>query len=307
MSSQKCLEPNTTKIIHGVSVAKPCWKVIEINECGHSVSSACKALQDEGCSQIDSQCLSGAFAVCDEYHEVWSCPSKQTTGHGITCGDRFYCLDGKCQATVKEENHDFGKSISELAAVNQAGQEIKDQHLDQNVNPKDIRVFAGTVAECSEDAAGVNCCADSGWGKGVLGSCSDKEKALGHAKEKGLVQAAGGYCNIKTLGICLDWRRRYCIFPNKLSLDVQRDGRLKQLHRDFGHKKETDCSGLTPDELGKMDFSKMDFSNVVANLKGKAKNPDASEREKSISGKIIHHSNQKNNFNPSLLEENYHA
>ncbi|EEY3190913.1 conjugal transfer protein TraN, partial [Escherichia coli] len=99
-----------------------------------------------------------------------------------------------------------------------------------------------------------------------LSSCSSDEKALGKAKEKKLTVYVGEYCSKKVLGVCLEKKRGYCVFDSKLARIVQEQGRRGQLDIGFGSGKSPDCRGITVDELQKLDFGVMNFSDFYDDL-----------------------------------------
>ena len=89
-----------------------------------------------------------------------------------------------------------------MAAVGSAADDVKNQNI---ATP---HIFTGKAMECSIDIANSkDCCKNKGWAKGLFLHCSDDEKTLGLAKEKGLVVEAGDgsnneYCHNKVAGIC---------------------------------------------------------------------------------------------------------
>ncbi len=287
-NKMQCLEPGSTKTIDGVSVRADCWKENDSYQCGSPVSSECKALENEGCTQVRSQCSQKESGICERYDETWSCPDKKTIGTGLQCGERFYCMDGSCQPTQKKKNKDFGKSVTELDAVASAGEDVKKQGSNPKRDPNSIRIFTGHAAHCREVVLGaLNCCKDRGWARGIFANCNGEEKALGHAKEKGgLVVSVGRYCSAHVLGFCTEHKEGYCIFPSRIAYDIQKYGRQSQLGRGFGDGKNPDCSGLSPREIGKINFDHIDFSNVVNSVTSKAKWPSGRQSESNIEKQI---------------------
>jgi conjugal transfer mating pair stabilization protein TraN len=196
-------------------------------------------------------------------------------------------MDGNCQKTSDEKNADFGKSVTQLAAVSSAASDVKNQ----NVNPAapySVSIFTGQEAECRIYPLGtLNCCKDTGWGKGIFFNCHDNEKHLGLSKEKGLVVSTGSYCRHKTLfGICSDKRETHCIFPSKLAYDVQVYGRQDQLGRNFGNGKNTNCSGLSSTDMQHINFSKITFSNVVSDVENQKTLPDPTQKKEKNTNSI---------------------
>ncbi|WP_435301974.1 conjugal transfer protein TraN [Escherichia coli] len=140
-----------------------------------------------------------------------------------------------------------------------------------------IRAFTGQAKFCKKAAAGYsNCCKDSGWGQDIgLAKCSSDEKALAKAKSNKLTVSVGEFCSKKVLGVCLEKKRSYCQFDSKLAQIVQQQGRNGQLRISFGSAKHPDCRGITVDELQKIQFNRLDFTNFYEDLMNNQKIPDS--------------------------------
>ncbi|EFB8828780.1 conjugal transfer protein TraN [Escherichia coli] len=140
-----------------------------------------------------------------------------------------------------------------------------------------VRAFTGQAKFCKKAAAGYsNCCKDSGWGQDIgLAKCSSDEKALAKAKSNKLTVSVGEFCSKKVLGVCLEKKRSYCQFDSKLAQIVQQQGRNGQLRISFGSAKHPDCRGITVDELQKIQFNRLDFTNFYEDLMNNQKIPDS--------------------------------
>jgi hypothetical protein len=77
------------------------------------------------------------------------------------------------------------------------------------------------------------------------------------------------------LGVCLEKKRSYCQFDSKLAQIVQQQGRNGQLRIGFGSAKHPDCRGITVDELQKIQFDRLDFTNFYEDLMNNQKIPDS--------------------------------
>ncbi|EJD2201786.1 conjugal transfer protein TraN [Escherichia coli] len=60
--------------------------------------------------------------------------------------------------------------------------------------------------------------------------------------------------------------------PNRI---VQQQGRNGQLRISFGSAKHPDCRGITVDELQKIQFDRLDFTNFYEDLMNNQKIPDS--------------------------------
>ncbi|EFB9798787.1 conjugal transfer protein TraN, partial [Escherichia coli] len=61
----------------------------------------------------------------------------------------------------------------------------------------------------------------------------------------------------------------------KLAQIVQQQGRNGQLRISFGSAKHPDCRGITVDELQKIQFNRLDFTNFYEDLMNNQKIPDS--------------------------------
>ncbi|EOO9071718.1 conjugal transfer protein TraN, partial [Escherichia coli] len=68
--------------------------------------------------------------------------------------------------------------------------------------------------------------------------------------------------------------RSYCQFDSKLAQIVQQQGRNGQLRIGFGSAKSPDCRGITVDELQRIKFDQLDFTNFYEDLMNNQKIPD---------------------------------
>ncbi|EML2682244.1 conjugal transfer protein TraN, partial [Klebsiella michiganensis] len=110
-----------------------------------------------------------------------------------------------------------------------------------------------------------------------LARCSSEEKALAKAKTNKLTISIGEFCSKKVLGVCLEKKRSYCQFDSKLAQIVQQQGRNGQLHIGFGGAKSPDCRGISVDELQRINFDQLDFTNFMEDLMNNQAIPENAE------------------------------
>jgi conjugal transfer mating pair stabilization protein TraN len=269
-----CVEPGATRTFEGVSVTLPCWRYETTWECHEDSDNNCQVLREQGCSQTSARCLKMFGGTCAVQEETYDCPTKQSgTAKGVRIGDEFFCISGDCASVNPKSNKNFSKMSAYAAVLNEAAEDIKKQNTD------DPRIFTGKVIECSRNIANAkNCCANCGWAKGLLGGCADDEVELAKARELGLAVEAGNgnheYCHNKVLGVCTSYHQVYCVFPSKIARIVQVEGRRNQLGIGFGvvgdDYAHPDCRGITPEELSRLDFGKMDFRSLYNDMLRKA-------------------------------------
>ncbi|HBC0309610.1 TPA: type-F conjugative transfer system mating-pair stabilization protein TraN [Salmonella enterica subsp. enterica serovar Napoli] len=266
MTGSQCVEPGGTRtvVVEGktYSIHQDCWKWQDTYLTQTETEGTCgEYMKDSACTVTRSQCADSVDGFCVSQQVTYSCERKKT-GNGQICGGEFFCTDGSCAQGQTGTSNMFGQAVSALAAVAAAGEDVAE------LNGENVRAFTGEAKSCKKMAAGFNnCCKDSGWGQDVgLSSCSSDEKALGKAKEKKLTVYVGEYCSKKVLGVCLEKKRGYCQFDSKLARIVQEQGRRDQLGVGFGSGKSPDCRGITVDELQRLDFGVMNFSDFYSDL-----------------------------------------
>ncbi|NWO72281.1 type IV secretion system protein TraC [Escherichia coli] len=232
----------------------------------------CQTYTDNpACTLVSHQCaFYSEEGACLHEYATYSCESK-TSGKVMLCGGDVFCLDGECDKAQSGKSNDFAEAVSQLAALAAAGKDVA------ALNGVDVRAFTGQAKFCKKAAAGYsNCCKDSGWGQDIgLARCSSDEKALAKAKSNKLTVSVGEFCSKKVLGVCLEKKRSYCQFDSKLAQIVQQQGRNGQLRISFGSAKHPDCRGITVDELQKIQFDRLDFTNFYEDLMNNQKIPDS--------------------------------
>ncbi len=266
MTGSQCVEPGGTRtvVVEGktYSIHQDCWKWQDTYLTQTETEGTCgEYMKDSACTVTRSQCADTVEGFCVSQQVTYSCERKKE-GNGQICGGEFFCKDGSCAQGQTGTSNMFGQAASALAAVAAAGEDVAE------LNGENVRAFTGEGKSCKKFAAGFNnCCKDSGWGQDVgLSSCSSDEKALGKAKEKKLTVYVGEYCSKKVLGVCLEKKRGYCQFDSKLARIVQEQGRRDQLGVGFGSGSSPDCRGITVDELQRLDFGVMNFSDFYSDL-----------------------------------------
>ncbi len=277
LSSTQCVEAGETRTFEGVPVTQDCWKTQQDYTCGLPDDHSCDALQQQGCSQSNSQCTQMFNGSCIQYQNTYQCPEQVCDGSSVICGGDFYCLDGQCYTSKSEQNQNFAQDASAMAGASAAAQDIAN---DQNAHI----AFAGNGMSCSKDPVGfTDCCASSGWGMDIgLGNCTEDEKKLGASREKGLAVEVGTYCAHDVLGVCTSYRESFCVFNQILAYDIQYYGRLGQLGISFGDAESPNCQGLTIDELSRINFQKIDWSNVANDIKNNINLPVPKDIQESI-------------------------
>lgn len=266
----ECVEGRSTKDYEGVPVTLDCWHTRTISECKETADNNCQALRDQGCSQVGVKCKVMFNDTCVVQDETYRCPVNKCSAP-ITHPKELFCKEGRCTPTSPQQDKNFNKAVSSFAALLEVSDDIKKQHTE---NPE---IFKGGALECSRNILpGItkDCCADN---EGIF-RCDEGEKKLFQMRKAGLAIEVGEYCHNKDpiTKLCTSHHTTYCTFGSRIAKIIQNDGRRNQLGIGFGHVSDdsgaahVDCRGLTKDELARMDFSKMDFSEIYKEIKAKA-------------------------------------
>lgn len=262
----ECISPNTARIINGISIYRDCWGTVEYYQCGKVTYSSCSAILNEGCYQVQSTCKAQNGNICYKFEQEFSCSKEICSKEKEVCIKKVPCADGKCNQTIEEISKDFGEGVSKLGALIGTADDV----YQNQVTSGTPQVFRGDSKECKKHPLGVrDCCKDSGWGGWVV-HCPKDLQDLIKAKSEGRVVSLGSYKKKK-------WRSRhyvYCVFPSKLAGIVQIQGRGGQLGLSFGSATAPNCSGLTPEQLERIDFSALNLSALEQEFTSKKRLPD---------------------------------
>lgn len=276
--SKVCTEPNETRIINSKSVTRACWKEKYTYTREYVSKNNCHELRARGCTQEASQCIKYVGGRCVERRQEYSCPVKTVHANRsrISGSDTPFCLDGNCKAQSYEPNNEMLDAISKLYIF----QELQNQKTIDYVS-----IFKGDQKKCSRYCLSFKDCCKKGKGWGVdagLAQCNAVEKELRVLRKKNLCHQVGTYCYKKVAGQCVQKRTSFCCFPSKIARILQVQGR-PQIGLSWGSAKKPLCRGFTVDELTRIDFNKLDLSEIFQEIleKFKQKTPNID------SGKIL--------------------
>ncbi|WP_172380013.1 type-F conjugative transfer system mating-pair stabilization protein TraN [Vibrio sp. Vb339] len=275
-TQRTCIKGRATHTMNGLPTTLNCWKYQVNHLC--ELADSCARLP-KNCNEQSRACSLQQNGVCVEEEIQKSCPEKSCRATQMQCGEQSFCLDGDCYVPEPKLNDHFDKSVAALAGLAEAVKDVGDP-------PK---IFTGKPMQCDQKLAGFNdCCKDSGWGHHLGAKCSEGEKALGKAKEKGLTLYVGQYCAKKVLGVCTRKKRSYCVYDSKLAKIIQEQGAIQQLGKGLGSAKHPTCAAITPEELGQINFEHIDFSEFYPDMHANTHLPNFDEikqRLQSATGK----------------------
>ena len=282
----QCTQPGETRTFERegktFQIHQDCWEYSYHYLINESSDNECKKYEDNpNCTAAERECLLQENGSCIRHRVKYQC-QKTVKTDGYVCGDKFFCSDGSCSDIENNVNSDFGHAVSQLATLAQAGKDI-------GLNANNLRAFSGRPMYCRKSGFGFSdCCKDSGWGHKVgLAKCSSEENALGQAKEKKLVVYVGTFCSKKILKKCVRRKSSYCVFDNKLARIIQYQGRSGQLGIGFGGASSPNCRGMSVDELQKIDFNRMDYSDFYDELNERTNMPDRNQIMEHMKNSIV--------------------
>jgi hypothetical protein len=137
-------------------------------------------------------------------------------------------------------------------------------------------IFRGTDRRCTRNCLNFrDCCgSNKGWGvKTKLTSCDADENELRELRDKNRCVMVGTYCAEKLGGQCIRKKTTFCCYDSKLAKIIQEQGR-GQLGLGFGSPKSPQCQGLNPEQLSRIDFSKVNFSDLLQDVAASTKIPN---------------------------------
>lgn len=274
-----CVQPAETRTIDGVEIFKECWRYEDSYQCvGPNWVDNCQEISD-ACTETGRTCLSrDSGGSCTAETIEFDCPDQTTidTPEVLKCPTSLYCMDGECEELVEDPSPDFPEGVTYLNIL---------KGIQDELDPSNPDVFGAEPATCSRSILGVvNCCNEGGSGLlNPIFGCSSEEEALWQQVDDGKAYYVGSYCSAKALFVCTKKRKSYCVFDSKLGRIIQEQGR-EQLGIDWSTAPEDadedekaenpDCRGLTVPELQRIDFSQMDFSEVISDFMENVQLPD---------------------------------
>ena len=264
-----CSDGPSTKMIQDRPITRECWQFRQTYRCKKSNKNTCSALRAKGCLQKASRCKEFTSGVCVVWEQTYECPSMKRSLKNIRAGvGSPFCITGNCKDSSYQANGEMLEVMAKLSVF---------KEMQQDIRSGNFEIFKGTDKRCNRNFIDFkDCCQNmKGWGTSLhLASCSAEEKLLAQLKDKNLCHQVGTYCAKKVLGICVSKKTSYCCFGNKLLRLIQEQGRT-QLGIGWGTAETSSCRGLRPEELSRIDFSRLDLSEVFEDIIASYKAPNA--------------------------------
>lgn len=134
--------------------------------------------------------------------------------------------------------------------------------------------------------------------------CSDSEFDLAVQKDIGSCSFAGTYCSQKVLGVCLKRRESYCCYRSPMTkmlrASTEPGGVLNH-----GSSKSPDCNGIPLDQVDRVNWDQMDFSQLAGNMEqggmfDRLENPESASHNLTGAGAAVAADGRQNVENRSV-------
>ena len=197
----------------------------------------------------------------------------ERAGAGGHCGSVSWCVGADCGTAASRANTGFVDSAARLnMAIELGGEEFDRQSL---------RFFRGDRRSCRIQWGGLaDCCRNSGALIG-LADCNEEERLLAEERHAGNTHYLGRRCAKRIFGVCIRWKRSWCVFGSKLGRILQEATR-GQLGIGWGS-----CRGFTVAEMERIDFEAVDLSEFTQNLIDGSREPSIELPETGRTGAVM--------------------
>ena len=107
----------------------------------------------------------------------------------------------------------------------------------------------------------------------IIWTCTEDELSLMVDVDLKKARYIGSYCAKKSVFGCIEMRESYCVFSSPLARILNEETR-PQLGRSWGSPKSPDCSGISIDDLNRIDWNRvdlgewMDILDITGNMPG---------------------------------------
>lgn len=258
-----------TRSINETPIFRDCWQRRLFFACDEDQQSKCARLRDLGAKIYKKKCLKTVSFnenECDLWEKTYRIFGEKIH-HGTHLefsGDDLWGLENSFDSSY-QGNEDFGSAVTTLAIFADMKEEFEDSNID--FRNKKAAIFTGTAKECRRSFVEnvlFDCCSkmDGLAVSSKLCRCNAVEKDLSVKRDEGKCHFVGTYKkNLNTEKV-----QTYCCFPTRLARVLQEEGR-KQLGIEWGSPENPNCSGFTINQLRSLDFSQIDLSEVIDDLK----------------------------------------
>jgi len=267
-----------TRNFNQQDVTRAWWAQERQYDCTNTLyEDTCQPYDDAPfCTPTGAQtCLNYAPDGSCEYSEItYNCESD--TGFESSCEAINVCIGDNCVGAELEISEDYPEAASWLNFLDDISEGTlcdplagTDPNLPVSVadcedgtfenGNTEPEVFGGESMACFMDAF-ANCCRNPG-----SSYCGQEPKDLAVYRDAGTTHQLGQRCTSRFLGICLSWRREYCVYNSKLGRVFQEQVDM-ETGAQFQWRQPEECPALTMDQLETIDVNNMDLSEVFGDM-----------------------------------------
>lgn len=261
-------DPPTDKFWKGKKV-NGSWGQTVTYACRSSCKDTCQELKAKGCSrQPNPECLEKAGDKCLRWRWKFKCKDRVGGKKYSFSKKNPFCLGGDCVNSSYEPDKDMLNALGYLSILEAARKELD--------GTKNISIFKGKEHSCTKFPLSFkDCCGCNGWGISVgLTGCDNDSKIVAKLREENKCIQIGTYCaehvRVGFAKFCLRKKTVFCCFGSKFAKLLQEQGK-RQLGISFGSAASPNCRGFTPQELARIDFSKLDLMEITNDVMDKFK------------------------------------
>ncbi|MEI8321218.1 MAG: conjugal transfer protein TraN [Alphaproteobacteria bacterium] len=266
------LEGPASKKLDTLEIKRDWWHKTRTYECAFPSKNNCAGLRKKGCTQRSSVCHQWQGDRCLEWKQTFMCQEWSPRLNKVSLtGKKPFCLDGTCTDQSWTPNGDMGDALAKMSLLKEVKKEMGDF--------REGRVFKGDDMKCSKHCLSFSdCCSlKNGWGdKLKLTRCTPEEQLLAQKRGEGKCHLVGTYCSKKVLGQCTLKKTTFCCYGSKLARLMHEQGR-SQLGVGWGDPEHPNCRALSMEEFARIDWNKVNFSEIIQDVMLKVKVPDVSK------------------------------
>lgn len=241
------------------------------------IDKKCSKQDDEPlCLYWQEDILDDTKAVCSKAEFYYECEQTISKDKCINYEEEVVCNDmGISLPNVELRNDNmsgFAESLAILGVID-------------DINS----IWSGEYEHCSygffvNGIGGIYCNNCKGEGGFICFTQKPEQRKAYEMNKKGLCHYLEKKCTKKIkLGfteICIEHTRKYCCYDSKLARVI-----VEQAYEQLGISWDSGCNGLTLDDLNRLNFGAMDFSEIEAELESKI-DARTNNINKSLSDKI---------------------
>ena len=263
--------PATVELL-GLDVDRVCWGWEREYVCKNATTtSTCGVFEaDASCRESGASCLvADGLGGCSDYSVEFTCGNDSPTVDP-SCEALNVCIGERCEGIEEPDNDQFAEAATWLTWLDDLS---KDGESDYDT--AFLEVFTGRGLGCRVGILGtLDCCADTGWALGTIGSCDANEIDLIDRQAVDATIYVGSYCSSRFLFICAQTEYVYCAYNSTLARVFQEQINVA-LGRGYGTARSPECGGLTFEQMQSVDLSTLDLSDAFTSVLSGVTNPDS--------------------------------